>query len=167
MKIASFFLLLLFVTKSYSAEPELQEVKSLFESAVHSKASSDRLLKILSDIGPASPPLLICYKGAAEMMRCRYGFNPIHKFKRFKKGKLLIEEAVKKEPDNPEIRFLRFAIQTNIPAFLNYNNDIKKDKKYLLSNVKTIKDKKLKESILKYMATSEYCSAEEKKGLTT
>lgn len=165
MKIAAFFLLFLFATKTYPAEPELREVKRLFEAAVHSKASADQLLTLLSAVGPASPPLLICYKGAAEMMRCRYGLNPVNKFRRFKKGKNLIEEAVKKEPDHPEIRFLRFAIQTNIPAFLNYNDDITKDKKYLLSRVKTIKDKKLKESILKYLTTSDYCSAEEKKGL--
>jgi len=101
------------------------------------------------------------------MMRCRYGLNPIHKFRRFKKGKSLIEEAVKKEPDNPEIRFVRFAIQTNIPAFLNYNHHITKDKKYLLDNVKTIKDKKLKQDILTYLSTSGYCTAAEKKGLST
>lgn len=167
MKIATFMFLLLFTTKIYSAEPELAEVKRLFEASVNSKASSDQLLKILSDIGPSSTPLLICYKGAAEMMRCRYGFNPINKFKRFKKGKNLIEAAVKKEPDNIEIRFLRFAIQTNIPAFLNYNEDITKDKKYLLNNVKTIKDKKLKEGMLKYLLTSDHCTAGEKKGLST
>lgn len=167
MKAAAFFLLLFFTTKTFSAEPKLREIKSLFEAAVHSKDSADRLLKILSGIGPSSPPLFICYKGAAEMMRCRYGLNPIHKFRRFKKGKSLIEEAVKKEPDNPEIRFVRFAIQTNIPAFLNYNDHITKDKKYLLDNVKTIKDKKLKQDILAYLSTSSYCTAAEKKGLST
>ncbi|RQO65834.1 hypothetical protein DBR43_26665 [Pedobacter sp. KBW06] len=167
MKAAVFLLLLLFATKTYSAEPELREVKRLFEAATHSKDSSDRLLEILSGIGPSSPPLFICYKGAAEMMRCRYGLNPIHKFKRFKKGKALIEAAVKKESHNIEIRFLRFAIQTNLPSFLNYNDDITKDKQFLLSNLKTIKDKKLKDSISKYLSTSNYCSAEEKKGLNT
>ncbi|SHE49929.1 hypothetical protein [Pedobacter caeni] len=164
MKIAAIFLLL-FAIKTYPAEPELREVKSLFEAAAHSKAAADQLLKILSVIGPSSPPVLICYKGVAEMMRCRYGFNPVNKFKRFKKGKVLIEEAVKKDPDNMEIRFLRFAIQTNLPGFLNYNDDIIKDKKHLLSNVKAIKDKKLKQDILKYLSASSYCSEEEKKGL--
>jgi len=166
MKVAAFFLLLFFAMKTRSAEPELREVKSLFEAAVHSKDSADRLLKILYSVGQSSSPLLICYKGAAEMIRCRYGFNPIHKFSRFKKGRILIEEAVKKEPDNLEIRFVRFAIQTNIPAFLNYNDHITNDKKYLLSNVKKIKDKKLKQDILAYLSTSNYCTAAEKKGLS-
>ena len=167
MKAAAFFLLLFFATKSHSAEPELREVKSLFAAAVHNRDSADQLLKILSSVGPSSSPILICYKGAAEMMRCRYGLNPIHKFRRFKKGRILIEEAVKKEPDNLEIRFVRFAIQTNIPAFLNYNDHITKDKKYLLNNVKTIKDKKLKQDILAYLSTSSYCTPAEKKGLNT
>lgn len=167
MKVAVFFLLLLLATKTHSAEPEHREVKRLFEAAVNSKDSADRLLEMLSGIDLSSSPLFICYKGAAEMIRCRYGLNPIHKFSRFKKGRSLIEAAVKKEPDNLEIRFLRFAIQTNIPAFLNYKDHITKDKKYLLSNVKTIKDKKLKQDILTCLSTSNYCTAAEKKGLST
>lgn len=165
MKKVAFLMLLLFATKAYSAEPEIEEVKILFEASAHSKHSADRLLNLLSAIDSSSPPLLICYKGAAEMMQAKYGFNPINKFRRFKKGKILIEEAVKKEPDNIEIRFLRFTIQTNLPAFLNYNDDIKKDKIHLLANLKTTKDKKLKQAIVKYLSSSRYCSTEEKKEL--
>lgn len=167
MKIATFFTLLLFALKTYSAEPELQEVKNLFEASSHSKASADQLLELLNTISHSSPPILICYKGAAEMMQAKYGINPINKFKRFKNGKTLIEEAVKKEPNNMEILFLRFAIQTNLPAFLNYNKDIKKDKKYLLANLKTVKDKKLRQNILIFLSASKHCSEEEKKGLNT
>ena len=154
MKRAAFFILFLLATKTYSAEPGIEEVKILFEASAHSKSSAERLLKLLSAVGYSSPPLMLCYKGVAEMMQAKYAFNPIVKFKRFKKGKKMIEEAVKKEPDNLEIRFLRFAIQTNLPAFLNYNDNIKEDKKYLLTNLQTTKDKKLKQDILKYLSTS-------------
>ena len=74
-----------------------------------------------------------------------------------------MEEAVKKQPDNLEIRFLRLAIQTNLPTFLNYSDNIIEDKKYLLANVQTIKNKNLKQDILKYLLASKYCLAEEKK----
>ena len=99
------------------------------------------------------------------MMQAKYGFNPISKLRRFKKGKTLIEEAVKKQPDNLEIRFLRLAIQTNLPAFLNYSDNIIEDEKYLLANIQTIKNKNLKQDILKYLLASKHCSAEEKKEL--
>ncbi|WP_316839450.1 hypothetical protein [Pedobacter gandavensis] len=165
MKIASFVIMLLFATKIYATEPEIEKVKSLFQASAKSKDAADQLLKLLSRVNESSAPLLISYKGAAEMMQAKYAFNPINKVKRFNNGKRLIEDAVKKAPEHMEIRFLRFAVQTNLPAFLNYNDAIQKDKKYLLSNLKTTKDKTLKQNIVKYLSTSKYCSAEEKKGL--
>lgn len=154
MKSTAFLILLLIATKTYSAEPEIHEVRSLFEASEHSKTAANQLLKLLSVVNHNSPPILICYKGAAEMMQAKYGFNPVNKFIRFKTGKKLIEDAVKKEPENLEIRFLRFTIQTNLPAFLNYNNDIKEDRAYLLANLKTAKDQKLKQDILNYLSKS-------------
>jgi len=154
MKGITLFLLLLFATKVHTAEPDREEVKTLFEASTYSRSSADRLLKLLSKIDHSSAPLLICYKGVAEMMQAKYGFNPINKFRRFKRGKNLIEEAVKKEPDNLEIRFLRFVIQTNLPTFLNYNEHIKDDKTYLLNNLQTTKHKKLKQDFLKYLSSS-------------
>ncbi|WP_316836547.1 hypothetical protein [Pedobacter nutrimenti] len=154
MKGPTFFLLLLFATKVCATEPDMEEVKTLFEASAYSRSSADRLLKLLSKVDHSSPPVLICYKGVAEMMQAKYGFNPVNKFRRFKRGKNLIEEAIKKEPDNPEIRFLRFIIQTNLPAFLNYSEHINEDKKYLLSNLQTTKDKKLKQDFLKYLSSS-------------
>lgn len=165
MKATIVFLLVLFATRAYSTEPEILEIRNLFEASANNKASADQLLKLLSGTTQSASPLLICYQGATEMMLAKYAFNPINKLKKFTKGKSLIEEAVKKEPQHLEIRFLRFAIQTNLPAFLNYNDDIQMDKKYLLDNLKTTKDNILKQNIMKYLSTSKYCSAEEKKGL--
>lgn len=162
-----FFILLMCVTRTYAADPDIQEIKNLFQASAKSKASANQLLKLLSTVNEASNPLLISYKGAAEMMQAKYVFSPISKIKRFNTGKHLIEEAVKRAPENLEIRFLRFAIQTNLPAFLGYNEHIPQDKKYLLSHVKTTKDKILKQNIEKYLSTSKYCTAEEKKGLST
>lgn len=162
-----FFILLIFANKVYAADPDIQEIKHLFQASAKSKASANQLLKLLSTVDESSSPLLISYKGAAEMMQAKYVFSPISKLKRFNTGKNLIETAVKKAPDNLEIRFLRFAIQTNLPAFLGYNEHIPLDKKYILANLKTTKDKTLKQNIEKYLSTSKYCTAEEKKGLST
>lgn len=165
MKQVFFLIMMLFVTKTYSAKLEIEELKTLFEASSYNKASADRFLKLLSTVDCSSAPILVCYKGVAEMMQAKYGFNPVSKLIRFKKGKKLIEEAVKKQPDNLEIRFLRLAIQTNLPTFLNYSDNIIEDKKYLLANIQTIKNKNLKQDILKYLLASKHCSAQEKKEL--
>ncbi|NRF37643.1 hypothetical protein [Pedobacter foliorum] len=167
MKLSVFFITFLFVTTSSGTEPEIQKVKMLFEASADSKDAANQLLGLLSAVESSSSPLLICYKGAAEMMQAKYVFNPLNKFRSFKKGKRLIEAAVTKEPDNLEIRFLRFLIQTNLPGFLNYNDHIEQDKRYLIANLKATKDKELKQKVLKYLATSKHCSIAEKKGLST
>lgn len=166
MKKIALVMLLLLAVKAYATEPDLEKVKSLFENAAQSSHAADQLLKLLLPIDSSSAAILICYKGAAEMMQAKYGYNPINKLKRFKNGKKFIEAAVRKEPENIEIRFLRFAIQTNLPAFLNYRADIEKDKNYLLAKLKETKNKKLKQTICKYLAVSKHCSAEEKAQLT-
>nr|WP_068887161.1 hypothetical protein [Pedobacter panaciterrae] len=163
MKLSVFLIMLLFVTESYAGEPEIQQVKELFEASASSKVSANQLLKLLTEVGPSSSPLLICYSGAAEMMQAKYVFNPLNKFKRFKKGKKLIEEAVKKDPENIEIRFLRFVIQTNLPGFLNYDGHIEQDKSYLMANLKTTGDKKLAKKILDYLYASKHYPLQEKK----
>lgn len=165
MKKIVFLMFMLLLSKVYAAEPEIQEVKSLFQASAKSKTAADQLLKLLAEVTESSSPLLIGYKGAAEMMQAKYAWSPISKVKRFNNGKHLIETAVKKAPDHLEIRFLRLAIQTNLPAFLNYNDDIQNDKKFVLSNLKNSKDKTLKQNIVKYLSTSKYCTAEEKKEL--
>lgn len=165
MKKTVFLMFMMLFSNIYAAEPEIQEVKQLFQASAKSKTAADQLLKLLAEVTESSSPLLIGYKGAAEMMQAKYAWSPISKVKRFNNGKRLIETAVKKAPDHLEIRFLRLAIQTNLPAFLNYNDEIQNDKKFVLTHLKTTKDKTLKQNIVKYLSTSKYCTAEEKKQL--
>lgn len=165
MKKTVFLMFMMLFSNVYAAEPEIQEVKQLFQASAKSKTAADQLLKLLAEVTESSSPLLIGYKGAAEMMQAKYAWSPISKVKRFNNGKRLIETAVKKAPDHLEIRFLRLAIQTNLPAFLNYNDEIQNDKKFVLTHLKTTKDKTLKQNIVKYLSTSKYCTAEEKKQL--
>ncbi|WGQ10868.1 hypothetical protein QG516_04270 [Pedobacter gandavensis] len=165
MKKTVFLMFMLLFSNIHAAEPEIQEIKQLFQASAKSKSAANQLLKLLADVTESSSPLLISYKGAAEMMQAKYAWSPVAKVKRFNTGKRLIETAVKKAPDHLEIRFLRFAIQTNLPAFLNYNDEIQNDKKFVLTHLKTTKDKTLKQNIVKYLSTSKYCTAEEKKAL--
>jgi hypothetical protein len=166
MKIWAVFILTILWGSGTNENPDLDRIRQLFAQSATFKASADQLLKTLSDVDESSPPVLICYKGAAEMMQAKYGLNPINKLKRFKKGKLWIEKAVKKDPGNPEVRYLRFAIQTNLPSFLSYDDHIQLDKTFLIDNLTSIKDKELKQNIVNYMANTKYCSTQERKGFS-
>ena len=95
------------------------------------------------------------YKGGATIIMAKYVSNPFSKISNFRKGRNMLEKAIAMDRTNSELIFLRFAIQTNIPSFLGYSNDIQEDKKHLQNSLPHLKDKALKEHIsgyLKYLA---------------
>ena len=60
----------------------------------------------------------------------------------------MIEEAIKLDPDNLEIKFLRFLNQINAPWFLNYKSNIDDDFKFINSNLDLISDERFKKIII-------------------
>lgn len=165
MKVLWLFFLFFGNDGAAGSEPKVAMLRNLFYASENNKAAWIELDEKVKLINRESKPILLCYRGVSEMMGAKYVINPIVKLNKFKKGKTFIEGAVQKDPDNPEIRFLRFSVQTNLPAFLGYHYDIAMDKKKLLDSVHTVADPELKKNIMKYLSSSKYCTAEEKKTL--
>lgn len=154
--------LLMFTTGKMNVEEiEIVALRKLYYEAAESKSAAIKLTSTLSKVNDQSKALLICYKGAAQMMEAKYAFSPITKFSKFSKGKLAIEKAIIKDPKEIEIRFIRFSIQTNLPFFLGYNESIKIDKEMLISSINKIEDENLKRNVVNYLLTSKYCTSDE------
>ena len=83
---------------------------------------------------PPSDALLSAYYGASTAAAPACLGSPLDKLKYFRKGKALLDKAVKLEPTHVEIRFLRFATQTKAPSFLGYSGNIDEDKKIILTH---------------------------------
>ncbi len=133
------------------AAPTIPELRALYYRAAEDKPAAKQLYEHLKDITPVSPPLLVCYKGVSIMMLANHTINPYRKYNYFKKGKELVESSLASEPGNLEARFIRYCIQTNIPSFLGYSNEVKGDKEYLLNNWNKTPDNDLKEKIKQYL----------------
>lgn len=162
MMFCQLFLIINFVSAN---ELEVTNLRNLYYQAAENEAASKKLSNLLEKVNTKSSPIFVCYKGAADMMEAKYAFNPISKLSKFKKGKNLIEAAIKLDPNDMEMRFLRFSIQTNLPGFLGYDNSIKNDKEVLISKIATVKDENLKGRIISYLSSSKYCTKEEIKKL--
>lgn len=67
------------------------------------------------------------YNAAMNFMKSRYVTFPFTKLKYFKEGKNELDEVIKNNPRNVEIRYLRFLMQKQIPEFLGYHENIKED----------------------------------------
>ncbi|WP_367867218.1 hypothetical protein [Pedobacter sp. WC2423] len=159
MKILALFILFIYGTLP---SPEIKQLRVLYYQSATDKAAASKLQDLLSNVDDQSSELLICYKGVAEMMQAKYTISPISKYRRFKKGKEFIESAVALDPENLEIRFLRFTIQSNLPSFLGYNDQITADKKILIKNLDQIHDQPLKQLVINYLFASKHITEKER-----
>lgn len=85
------------------------------------------------------------YYGAYLVIWANHIWNPMDKLSTFKKGKIVLENAIKEDPKNVELRFLRLSIQSNVPKILNYDQNIMSD----LTFIKEHKDKIQTNELLK------------------
>lgn len=144
--------------------PQLQELRTLYQKAPVDEASCKKLLSSLDQAGLSSP-VCYAYKACAEMLMAKYTINPFSKLNYFNNGKNKLEQSLKKDPDNSEIRCLRFSIQINAPGFLGYNAEIQADKKFLLNAFPTVHDTQLKTMLRNILLSSGKLTAAEKKGI--
>lgn len=165
MKVLLWFCLLPFGTTA-GQTVDLNKIRGLYHSAAEIKQDAAQLNQLLLQVDSGSAvPVLICYKGANEMIQAKYSLNPVVKLNKFNKGKELIKKAFNRDTLNLEIRFIRYSIQSNLPAFLGYHDDLSKDQQFLLDNTRDNKDPRLKEMIFNYLSALSVIKPEELKQL--
>ena len=138
----------------------------MFEQASVNEMSAHKLLAILN-AEPNLTPTLLGYKGSTLAMEAKYTLNPYKKLKYFNEGKSLLEKSINNDPQNIELRYLRLAIQSTIPTFLNYSKNIDSDKILLLGAIKSrlILDEDLLKKITLFLNQCKYLSQSEKNQL--
>lgn len=107
------------------ASAQIAELRNLFFSAKGDKAIT--AFYTAANAESSATSLITAYKGVSTAMYASTVISPISKLSYFKKGKAAIEQAVKGDSKNVEIRFLRLAIQSQIPAILGYSENIQED----------------------------------------
>jgi hypothetical protein len=110
-----------------------KELRQLFFESVDA-STIQRFYDHTRTIG-VNNALHLGYRGAATAMNAANLNGVQHKFNAFSQGKSDIERAIKLDPNSHELRFLRFAIQSEIPSFLGYSGHIKGDVNWILSGL--------------------------------
>ncbi len=160
------FLLLLFSSFTLNAKiPTENVIRQLFEKAVEDENACKKLIMLLEPFNENNNTLFAGYKACGTMMMAKFVYNPFTKLSHFYTGKNLLENAIVADKNNIELRFLRFAIQTKTPSFLNYKNSIKEDKLILLNSFNKISNIDFKQLIIRYLRNSEYITNIEKQRL--
>jgi hypothetical protein len=102
-----------------------------YEQAAADKAAGEKFYKLLADYKDRDA-LVLGYKGAAEAIRARDA-SMFNKLTYVQDAARTFEQAVSLDPQNPEIRFLRFSVESNLPAFLGLSKHVDEDKEMLLN----------------------------------
>ena len=113
------------VLKAANPAEELKNTRRLFKNASYS-------LKHLNEFTDSALALdyecyAKAYNAAGTMIGAKFEANPFKKIKDFSNGKNALEEVIRANPENPEFRFIRLAVQLNIPKMLSYKDNIKED----------------------------------------
>lgn len=107
--------------------------------------------KAKSEYDKTKKPILLAFYASGNFFMAKHATNPIKKYGYFNRGKKALNEAVMKEPNNLEIRFLRYLCQEKTPKFLGYNKNIEDDKAFVLREYKNSKDEELVKQIKKFL----------------
>lgn len=158
-------LLLIFSKHCFADIPPVEKVRTLYQQAVYDEEKCKELITLLKPYNAENNPLFLGYKAGATMMMAKYSTSPFSKLSYFKKGKKMLEKAIVADKSNIELRFLRFAAQTNTPSFLAYNDNIETDRSILLESIGHVTDISLRKIIIKFLKNSSYLTTKQKQEL--
>ncbi len=101
-----------------------------YEQAAADKAAGAKFYELLRDYNQQDA-LVLGYKAASEAIRARDA-SMLDKMTYVQQAAHTFEQAVSQDPTNAEVRFLRFSVESNLPAFLGLSKHVEEDKEFLL-----------------------------------
>lgn len=124
-----------FAQKDYStSNPSIEtinNIRKLFYEAVESEEKLNELenffYKNFTEKALIYHPVLLAYTGAIDALKAKHAFNPFTKFSKVISSLNTLERAVNREPNDLEIRFIRFSILHNLPGFFGYGKERSED----------------------------------------
>jgi hypothetical protein len=162
MRLALLLLFWLISPLLYAASANVVQLRSLYYRANEDKQQAEVFYEKLKGVNEKSEPLLVCYKAMAFLMQAKHSYNPYQKLAKFRNGKNLLEQAIARDPANVEMRFMRFCVQTQVPAVLAYSDQLDADRTFIIKQWPSVPDADLKEKIRTFMLQYGQCSDSEK-----
>ena len=141
---------------------DLEHIRSQYPLAEGSEEITLDLEDQLSKLTSESKSILLAYQGAIKTIKAKFTKKASEKKAFFKAGVSAIENAVKANPENVEIRYIRLTVQENSPKFLGYHKEIEDDKEFILKNYSTITSPSIKNVIKDFVLNLENSDRAEK-----
>ncbi|MFD0763898.1 hypothetical protein ACFQZI_03490 [Mucilaginibacter lutimaris] len=150
-------------------EPNLHVIRKLLVTAINSSKTTDSLYRDLGSIKNRTG-LIIGYMGTLEALKAKHTWNPYYKIKYLKDAEKSFKGAITRDPNNIEIRFMRFSVEHNVPGFLGYNKNLDADRTEIIKQIDrkhySSADTALVKTIITFLINSKRCTLAEHHILT-
>lgn len=129
-----FVLILLLAVSWVSTDTHhLDVLRQSYKKALHNEPS----IPVLTENAfKRKSAIYLAYQGTARALEARSSSWIPTKISKAKEAYALLNNSVRKDPINYEIRFLRYSFECETPSMLELNKHIQTDKKFLLKNAK-------------------------------
>ncbi len=156
--IFTFFLLGIISSNSFAFEQKkpvddstLDFIRNSYYASIDNDEELEKLEAFIAKEYSANvskyPPIILAYYGGVIALKGKHAFWPFDKLNYLNTSMDILELAINKDPDNLEIRFLRFSILDNIPGILGYSEEREEDKNKIVQLLCEKNYAQLKESI--------------------
>jgi hypothetical protein len=106
---------------------DLQYVRTTYYSAVENEDEivtlNNYITKRFGNNKNNYPPIILAYVAGIEALKSKHAFWITTKYNYLVKSMEIFEKAVEKDPNNLEIRFMRFSILHYVPSIVGYGNE--------------------------------------------
>lgn len=162
-----FFALILLFSSSITFandQVDIRQLRQRYYAAVQSSSVTEKLYGELKKQTKPSP-IILAYIGSLEALKAKHALNPYYKIQYLKAADQTMRKAVKADPDNLEIRFLRYSYQYYVPEFLGYSEEKKEDVAVIVAQISAgnfrKQDKDLVKNVLGFLEETKAVSLSE------
>lgn len=155
-------ILLLFALPAWADVP-VEIIRSRYGAVLNRQYSAWQLLEWLRTSG-GSRAIDYAYIGATQALIARDAWNPMVKWEYLQLSAATLARAVNMEPDNPEIRFLRFCMEHYVPAWLGFSKNLEADRQAIIKALQLhggTYSPELRHGIIRFLLDSGRCSEQE------
>ena len=145
---SGFLLLFLALPARAEAPDPLVQVRHLYLAAVESEAAIPQGLLAIEQLraaerapaGSALDAVLTAYHGAFITLRAKHGSWPPARLRHLREGLVLMDQAVREQPDGAEVRYLRLMSCYYLPGLLGRGWSVREDFTVLARLLPAVRD---------------------------
>ncbi len=111
--------------------PTITEVRALYIAAENDAATAEKGLQWAKRLSEKNA-VQQAYEAGFEALQAKFSWNAFYQFSQVKRAMALFGRAIEREPNNVEVRYLRFSVNYFLPLLMQEKAMLAEDKAFLL-----------------------------------